>query len=336
MMETIDLAFLWAGLIAFAVLFYTLLDGFDLGIGVLFPFMRDADQRGRMLSSIAPVWDGNETWLVLGGGGLLAVFPLAYSIVLSALYAPIILMLLSLVFRGVAFEFRWQTPRARKIWDRAFALGSLGAAVAQGLALGALAQGIPVQGRAYAGGWWDWLTPFSILTAIGLTLGYTLQGATWLIMKTDGRLQRRAYDVAKWLAPAFLAAIGAVSLWTVYLNPTYAANWFSWPRILLVAPVPLLVAAAGYVLITGIAREQERSPFLATQALFILGFIGLGVSFYPYMVPISVTIWQAAAPDKSLAFLLVGAAPLLLMVLGYTAYAYWVFRGKTPADHHGY
>ena len=336
MIDAIDLPLVWAGLIAFAVLLYTLLDGFDLGVGILFPLMRDSDHRGRMLSSIAPVWDGNETWLVLGGGGLLAVFPLAYSIILSALYAPIVLMLLSLVFRGVAFEFRWQTPRAQKIWDRAFALGSLGAAVAQGLALGALVQGVPVQGRAYSGGWWDWLTPFSILTAAGLALGYALQGACWLILKTDGRLQRRAYDLAAWLAPAFLAAIGAVSLWTVLLNPTYATNWFSWPRIVLVAPVPLLVAAAGYVLMTGIAREKERSPFLATQALFILGFIGLGVSFYPYMVPNSVTIWQAAAPDKSLAFLLVGAAPLLVVILSYTSYAYWVFRGKTPADHHGY
>jgi len=282
------------------------------------------------------VWDGNETWLVLGGGGLLAVFPLAYSIILSALYAPIILMLLSLVFRGVAFEFRWQTPRARKIWDRAFALGSLGAAIAQGLALGALVQGIPVEGRAYAGGWWDWLTPFSILTAIGLTLGYALQGATWLIMKTDGRLQRRAYDLAAWLAPAFLAAIGAVSLWTLFLDARYAANWFSWPRILFAAPVPLLVAAAGYLLITGIAREKERAPYFATQALFVLGFAGLGISFYPYMVPNSVTIWQASSPDKSLSFLLIGAAPLLVIILGYTCYAYWVFRGKTPADHHGY
>lgn len=336
MTDGLDLPLVWAGLIAFAVLLYTLLDGFDLGIGVLFPFVRDGEQRGRMLSTIAPVWDGNETWLVLGGGGLLAVFPFAYSIIFSALYAPIVLMLLALVFRGVAFEFRWQTPRARKIWDRAFALGSLGAAVAQGLALGALVQGIPVAGRAYAGGWWDWLTPFSLLTALGLTLGYALQGACWLIMKTDGRLQRRAYDLARWLAPAFLAAVGAVSLWTVFLDAKYAANWFSWPRILLVAPVPLLVAAAGFALISGIARERERTPFLATQALFVLGFAGLGVSFHPYMVPNSVTIWQAAAPDKSLAFLLVGAAPLLVIILAYTGYAYWVFRGKTPQDHHGY
>ena len=259
-LDTLDLPLVWAAIIALAVLLYTLLDGFDLGIGALFPFVRDDEQRDRMLATIAPVWDGNETWLVLGGGGLLAAFPLAYSIILSALYAPIILMLLSLVFRGVAFEFRWQTPLARKIWDRAFAVGSIGAAVAQGLALGALVQGVPVSGRAYAGGWWDWLTPFSILTALGLTLGYALQGACWLIMKTDGRLQQRAYDLARWLAPAFLAAIGAVSLWTPFLNPTYLANWFSWPRILLVAPVPLLVAAAGFILVTGIAREKERTP----------------------------------------------------------------------------
>lgn len=331
-----DLAFVWAGIIAAAVLIYTLLDGFDLGIGLLFPFFPGSRDRGRMLGAIAPVWDGNETWLVLGGGGLLAVFPLAYSIVLSALYAPIILMLLSLVFRGVAFEFRWQSDRSHVIWDRAFACGSYGAAIAQGLALGALVQGIPVVNRAYAGGWWDWLTPFSLLTALGLTVGYALLGACWLIMKMEGEIQGRAFRLARVLAFAFLGAIGAVSLWTPFLNDIYRANWLSWPRVLLVAPVPLLVAASAIVLLRGLAKKQEHSPLMASYALFVLGFVGLGVSFYPHIVPNSVTIGDAAAPDKSLGFLLVGAVVLVPTILAYTAYAYFVFRGKAPADHAGY
>jgi cytochrome d ubiquinol oxidase subunit II len=331
-----DLAFVWAAIIAAAVLFYTLLDGFDLGIGILFPFVRDRHERGRMMSTIAPVWDGNETWLVLGGGGLLAAFPLAYSIIFSALYAPIVLMLLALVFRGVAFEFRWQSDRSHGLWDRAFALGSIGAALAQGLALGALVQGIPVVGRAYAGGWWDWLTPFSILTALGLAIGYALLGACWLILKTDGRLQNDAYRFARILAPMFLAVIGAVSLWTPFLQANYRQNWFSWPRFLLVSPVPALVALAAFALIRGVAQRREKSPFFATQALFVLGFAGLGVSFYPFIVPNSVTIGAAAAPDNSLGFLLVGAVVLMPVILGYTAYAYAVFRGKTPMDHAGY
>ena len=331
-----DLAFLWAGVIAFTVLAYTLLDGFDLGIGILFPFARDADERGRMMSAIAPIWDGNETWLVLGGGGLLAVFPLAYSIVMSALYAPITLMLLALVFRGVAFEFRWRGGRAAAIWDRAFAGGSLVAALAQGLALGALVQGVPVAGRAYAGGWWDWLTPFSCLTAVGLATGYALLGACWLVLKTDGKMQDDAFRFARLLAPAFLAAIAAVSAWTPFLNANYAARWFGWPTIVFVSPVPILVAFAAVVLLQGLARRRELAPFLAGQSLFVLGFAGLGVSFYPYIVPNSVTIWQAAAPDNSLRFLLAGALVLIPMILAYTGYAYWVFRGKTPADHAGY
>ena len=183
----LDLAFIWAGLIAFAVLAYVVLDGFDLGIGILFPFVHGEADRDQMMNSVAPVWDGNETWLVLGGGGLFAVFPLAYAIIMPALYAPIIAMLLALIFRGVAFEFRWRTERGKFLWDWAFAGGSTMAAFAQGIALGALVQGIPVANRAYAGGWWDWLTPFSLLTGLALVVGYALLGATWLVYKTRGR-----------------------------------------------------------------------------------------------------------------------------------------------------
>jgi cytochrome d ubiquinol oxidase subunit II len=328
---TLDLPLIWAGLIAFAVLAYVVLDGFDLGVGILFPLIRGEAHRDEAMNSVAPVWDGNETWLVLGGGGLLAVFPLAYAIIMSALYVPIIVMLLALVFRGVAFEFRWKTKRGKFLWDWAFAGGSTLAAFAQGLALGALVQGIPVANRAYAGGHWDWLTPFSILTGVALVIGYALLGATWLIFKTEGHVQRRAYDIAFWVAPATLLLIGVVSLWTPFLNGLYTQRWFAWPQILLVGPVPLAVLGAGYLLLRGLRERRELSPFLSALSLFVLSFIGLGISFFPYLVPHTVTIWQAAAPDNSLSFLLVGGVVLIPIILAYTAYAYWVFRGKVNA-----
>jgi cytochrome d ubiquinol oxidase subunit II len=328
---TLDLPRIWAGLIAFAVLAYVVLDGFDLGVGILFPLIRGEPHRDEAMNSVAPVWDGNETWLVLGGGGLLAVFPLAYAIIMSALYVPIIVMLLALVFRGVAFEFRWKTKRGKFLWDWAFAGGSTLAAFAQGLALGALVQGIAVANRAYAGGHWDWLTPFSILTGVALVIGYALLGATWLILKTEGHVQRRAYDIAFWVAPATLMLIGLVSLWTPFLNGPYAQRWFAWPQVLLVGPVPLAVLGAGYLLLRGLTERREISPFLAALALFVLSFIGLGISFFPYLVPHAVTIWEAAAPDNSLSFLLVGGVVLIPIILAYTAYAYWVFRGKVNA-----
>ncbi|MHB2169810.1 cytochrome d ubiquinol oxidase subunit II [Alsobacter sp. R-9] len=332
----IDLAFVWAGIIAFAVLAYVVLDGFDLGVGLLFPFGRDEAERDEMMNAVAPVWDGNETWLVLGGGGLLAVFPLAYSIVMTALYAPIIAMLLGLIFRGVAFEFRWRTRRAKRFWDWAFFGGSLAAALAQGIALGALVQGIPVEGRAYAGGWWDWLTPFSLLTGVALVAGYALLGATWLIYKTEGRLQDDAYRFAGITAVATLGAIGAVSLWTPFLNPVFMGRWFAMPQLLYTAPVPLLVGLAALLLFRGIAARRELTPFLAALALFVLSYVGLGISFYPYIVPTSVTIREAAAPENSLAFLLAGASVLVPLILAYTAYSYWVFRGKVNAHGGGY
>jgi cytochrome bd ubiquinol oxidase subunit II len=330
----IDLPFIWAGLIAFAVLAYVIFDGFDLGVGILFTAIHDEPDRDTMMNSVAPVWDGNETWLVLGGGGLFAVFPLAYAIIMPALYAPLTLMLLALVFRGVAFEFRWRTkrPDQRNWWDWGFAGGSLAATFAQGIALGALVQGIPVANRAYAGGWWDWLTPFSLLTGIALVVGYALLGATWLVMKTTGELQARAYQLAWWAAAGTVALIGAVSLWTPFLEYQYAHRWFAWPAILYSAPVPLLVLGCAALLARGLTRRWEVVPFAASIGLFVLSYIGLGISFYPYIVPTSVTIWEAAAPDSSLRFLLVGAVILIPIILAYTAYAYWVFRGKVDPE----
>ena len=327
-----DLATIWAGIIAFAVLTYVILDGFDLGVGILFPFARNKQDRDTMMNSVAPVWDGNETWLVMGGGGLFAVFPLAYAIVMPALYMPIVLMLLALVFRGVAFEYRWRTERWRKVWDWAFIGGSSVAALCQGIALGALVQGIEVTDRAYSGGWWDWLTPFSLLTGVALVVGYALLGATWLVMKTEGDLQTRMRRLAWPLGLATFGLIGLVSLFTPFLDPVYFDRWFAFPAILYSAGVPLLLLLTGYGLVRGLKEKRDVMPFLASLGLFVVSFIGIGISFYPMMVPPALTIQQAAAPDSSLLFALVGTVILVPMILAYTAYAYWVFRGKVDPD----
>ncbi|MGE0699781.1 MAG: cytochrome d ubiquinol oxidase subunit II [Hyphomicrobiaceae bacterium] len=327
-----DLAFVWAMLIAFAVFAYVVLDGFDLGIGILFPFLAKGRERDTAMNSVAPVWDGNETWLVLGGGGLLAVFPLAYAIILTALYAPIIAMLVGLILRGVAFEFRWKTEANRGIWDIAFFAGSLVAAMSQGIMLGALVQGIAVDGRHYAGGWYDWLSPFSVMTAVALVIGYATLGAGWLMLKTEGEPMERAHRLGLPLAVALIGAIGIVSLWTPFLGRQFHERWLAWPSIAFVAPVPILTGLAAWRLVAAIRARREREPFIATLVLFLLCYIGLGISLYPMVVPPSISIWDAAAPDKSLAFLLVGALVLVPMILGYTAYSYWVFRGKVDPE----
>lgn len=328
-----DLAFVWAGLIAFAVLAYVVLDGFDLGVGILFPFIEGEASKDLAMNTVAPVWDGNETWLVLGGGGLFAVFPLAYAVVMPALYAPIIAMLVALVFRGVAFEFRWRTRRGRFLWDISFFVGSLVATFAQGVALGAIVQGIEIEGRAYAGGNWDWLSPFSILTGVALVSGYVLLGATWLVMKTEGYLRMRAATIARPAGAATLGLIGLVSLATPFLNDDYLVRWFALPNILFTTWVPALLLAAAWVFLKGLNEGRDTWPFLAALSMFVLCFIGLGISFYPHIVPPDLTIWAAAAPEASLVFLLAGAVVLVPLILAYTAYAYWVFRGKVDPDH---
>jgi cytochrome d ubiquinol oxidase subunit II len=322
------LVFIWGAILAFAIYAYVVLDGFDLGIGILAPFARTDEEEELMISSIAPVWDGNETWLVLGGGGLMAAFPLAYAILMPAFYAPIIAMLLALIFRGVAFEFRHRNPRHRKAWTIGFIGGSVVATLAQGLVLGTFIQGIEVDGRAYGGGWFDWLSPFSVFTAAALVAGYALLGACWLIMKTSGDVQERMYRTALLLGFTVVGAIAAVSLWTPFLDIDVAERWFSWPNIAYLSPVPILVAALAFGLQRSIAARRERAPFLLALLLFLLSYVGLGISLYPYAVPYSVTAWEAAAPDASLSFLLVGTAVLLPLILGYTGYSYWVFRGK--------
>jgi cytochrome d ubiquinol oxidase subunit II len=329
----LDLPLVWAAIIAFAILAYVILDGFDLGVGILFPLIRGEKNKDLAMNTVAPVWDGNETWLVLGGGGLFAVFPLAYAVVMPALYAPIIAMLLALVFRGVAFEFRWRTVRGKFLWDWSFFFGSIMAAFAQGVALGALVQGITIEGRAYGGGNWDWLTPFSILTGVSLVIGYALLGATWLVMKTDGYVRERGIRFAWITGAGTFVAIGLVSLITPFLHPAYLSRWFDMPNVLFTLWVPALLLVTAWFFVRGLREERDAWPFLAALIAFTLSFVGLGISFYPNMVPHDLTIWQAAAPDESLLFLLVGAVVLVPMILAYTAYAYWVFRGKVDPEH---
>ncbi|MGJ3649943.1 cytochrome d ubiquinol oxidase subunit II [Sphingomonas sp. GlSt437] len=325
---SIDLTIVWAVIIGFAVFAYVVMDGFDLGIGILFPLFGVGEERDQAINSIAPVWDGNETWLVMGGGGLLAAFPLAYAIILPATYPLMIAMLLGLVLRGVAFEFRWRDPNHRPLWDVAFTLGSTVAALAQGITLGAILQGIKVVDDAYAGGWLDWLSPFSLLTGVSVVAGYALLGATWLNWKTEGSAQYKARRWALWLGLATLVMLAAVSAATPFLAFDYWRRWFAFPGILLTAQVPLLVALVAVAFFFSLRREGERLPFVLALALFLLGYLGLGISIYPYVVPRSVTIWDAAAPPQSQLFMLVGALIILPVILTYTAWAYWVFRGK--------
>jgi cytochrome bd ubiquinol oxidase subunit II len=327
-----DLTIIWAFVIAFGIAAYVVLDGFDLGIGILFPCFPVGKERDQAMNAIAPVWDGNETWLVLGGGGLLAAFPLAYAIILPALYAPLIAMLLGLVFRGVAFEFRWRDAGHRRWWDAGFFAGSLLAAFMQGVTLGALIQGITVIGRSYAGGWWEWLSPFSLLTGASLVVGYALLGSCWLIWKTEGRLQDQARRLARIATPALLVAIGAVSLATPFVESQYFDRWFDYPGLLVAVPMPLLVLWTAIALWASFRHGRDWMPFVCALLLFLLTLIGLGISIWPDVVPGRVSIWQAAAPHTSQLFMLVGALVLIPIILGYTAFSYWVFRGKVGEE----
>ena len=331
----LDLTVLWAAIIAFAVFVYVVLDGFDLGLGMLFAIEPAKRDRDVMMNSVAPVWDGNETWLILGGGGLFAAFPLAYALILPALYAPLIAMLLALIFRGVAFEFRWRTERWRGVWDQAFIGGSAVAALAQGIALGGLLQGIEVDtvARAYDGGWWDWLTPFSVTVGVAVMVGYMLLGATWLVMKTSGELQERMRARAWPLGLATLGFIGLVSLWTPFLQDGYYARWFAGWQIVLALVVGGAVLMVAYAMFRSLrVHHHEYRPFVLALLMFALCFGGLGICMFPFIVPVEVTLWEAAAPRASQVFMLVGASVLIPVILLYTAYAYWVFRGKIDPE----
>ncbi len=332
----IDLPLIWGGIIATAVLLYVLLDGFDLGVGILFPFAPDDQARNRMMNSIAPFWDGNETWLVLGGGGLFAAFPLAYSIVMPALYVPIILMLICLIFRGVAFEFRFKADTSRQLWDYAFHYGSLGAAFLQGMILGGIVQGIEVEGRAFAGGPFDWLSGFSIMTGFGVVAGYALLGATWMFMKADGDLQYWARRCAKYVFVYVIGFMALVSLWVPFLGVKIEERWFGGNNLFYLMPIPVITAVLFFSLWTGLHRmngKRDWLPFLLTLGVFFMGYVGLAISLWPNVVPYDVTIRQAAAAPESLSLLLVGVAIMLPVILAYTGWCYYVFRGKTDDSH---
>ena len=331
----LDLVPLWTALLALAVFYYVVFDGFDLGVGILYGWLPDARSRGIAMSSIAPIWDGNETWLVFGGLGLLAAFPLAFAIIIPAVYFPILIMLLALVFRGVAFEFRFKKPALQRFWDGAFCGGSVVATFAQGIVLGTFIQGFKVDGRQFAGTSFDWISPFPLATGVALMFGYSLLGAGWLVLKTDGDLQNWARRAGRVCLVAVLIAILAVSLWTPVVNAEIARRWFSWPNIALLSPVPIATAIIAIWEWYALTHRHELSPFLAAIGLFLLSFIGIAISLWPMIVPYRYTLWQAASSESTQAFLLIGTLFLLPIILMYTAWSYWVFRGKA-SERAGY
>ncbi|UEC01708.1 cytochrome d ubiquinol oxidase subunit II [Burkholderia vietnamiensis] len=325
----IDLPLIWLLIIGFGIMMYVIADGFDLGIGILFPFIKDRDQRDTMVNTVAPVWDGNETWLVLGGAGLMAAFPQAYSILLSAFYIPVILMLLGLIWRGVSFEFRFKADEAHKpFWDRAFMLGSFVATFFQGVMLGAFIDGVPVVDGRSAYGLMDWLTPFSVFTGVAVIAGYALLGVTWLVLKTEGHLQQRMIRATRRITVVVLIAIAIASVWTPLANPAIAQRWFSLPELWFFLPVPVLVLIAAYAIFRTSHNDPHAGPFVWSLVLVFLAYSGFVISIWPNIVPPSLSIWQAAAPPQSLGFTLVGALLIIPMIIGYSAWAYYVFRGK--------
>lgn len=333
--STIDLPLIWAMLITTAIFLYVLLDGFDLGTGILFPFAPSDKCRDRMMNSIAPFWDGNETWLVLGGGGLLAAFPLAYAVLLPAFYVPIIIMLLSLIMRGVAFEFRFKSEKnTRYLWDHAFHFGSLGAAFCQGMVLGAFIQGVKITGRNFSGGPFDWATGFSVMTGMAVVFGYALLGSTWLIMKTEDLTQTWARKVAKYVLIFVGIFMAIVSMVMPLMSEHIVKLWFSLPNLYYLLPIPILTGAMFLLLWLDLnGKQHEYRPFFLSMGIFMMGYMGLGISIFPWIIPFNYTIWDAAASGPGLSLMLVGVVPLLPLILAYTGYSYYVFRGKANHEH---
>ena len=331
--EILDLPLIWYSLIATAIFLYVALDGFDLGVGILFPFAPSDQCRDRMMNSIAPFWDGNETWLVLGGGGLFAAFPLAYAVIMPALYIPVILMLLGLIFRGVAFEFRFKAGgRSRRIWDYAFHFGSLAATIMQGMILGAFVRGIQVDGRSFAGGPFDWLNAYSVMTGVALVFGYALLGATWLVMKTEDVTQAWARKCASYVLGYVGLFLGIVSISMPMMNADIKHLWFSLPNFIYLLPVPLLTLLFFGLIWRDLHTGREYRPFLLSISVFLMGYLGLGISLWPWLVPFHITFRQAAAAPESQSLLLVGTAVMLPVVLGYVGYCYYIFRGKASHE----
>lgn len=329
---TLDLVPIWTFILGVGVFLYVLLDGFDLGVGILFGFAPDTRSRNLIMNSIAPIWDGNETWLILGSVGLMAAFPLAFAIIIPAVYFPIAIMLLALVFRGVAFEFRYRDVEHKSLWDHGFSWGSVIATFAQGIILGAFIQGFKVDGRHFVGSSFDCFTPFSLLTGLALVLGYALLGAGWLVLKTDGDIQVRARRHGRIALVGVLIAVAAVSIWTPLADPDIAHRWFSWPNLIFLAPVPVVTAVIALSVWRSLNRQSEAGPFIGAIGLFLMSYLGIAISLWPMIVPHHYTLREAASSQSTQAFLLVGTLVLLPIILLYTAWSYWVFRGKVRAD----
>jgi cytochrome d ubiquinol oxidase subunit II len=328
----LDFVPLWTLILGMGVFFYVLLDGFDLGVGMLYRFLPDRESRHLAMNSIAPVWDGNETWLVLGGVGLLAAFPLAFAIIIPAVYFPVLVLLLALIFRGVAFEFRLRDATHLTFWEHGFAYGSAAAAFAQGVVLGSLIQGFDVEGRAFSGGSFDFLTPFSVFSGVALMAGYSLLGACWLVMKTEGALQEHARRLALWCLYGVVIAIVGVSLWTPLVHPYVATRWFSWPNILYLAPIPVATGVLILWVWQALRTKKEIVPFVGSAGIFVLSYAGIAISLWPYAVPYHFTLSEAASTPNTQAFLLVGTMFMLPIILMNMGWSYWVFRGKVRAD----
>lgn len=329
---TLDLVPIWTLILGVGVFLYVLLDGFDLGVGILFGFAPDTRSRNLIMNSIAPIWDGNETWLILGSVGLMAAFPLAFAIIIPAVYFPIAIMLLALVFRGVAFEFRYRDADHKSFWDHGFSWGSVIATFAQGIVLGAFIQGFKVDGRHFVGSSFDCFTPFSLLTGLALVLGYALLGAGWLVLKTDGDIQLTARRHGRTALVGVLIAVAAVSIWTPLADPDIAHRWFSWPNLIFLAPVPVVTAVIAFFVWRSLSGQSEAGPFIGAIGLFLMSYLGIAISLWPMIVPHHYTLREAASSQSTQAFLLVGTLFLLPIILLYTAWSYWVFRGKVRAD----
>ena len=335
-MMNFDLPSIWALIIGFGLMMYVFLDGFDLGIGLLFPLVKNKHERDIMVNSVAPVWDGNETWLVLGGAGLLAAFPMAYSVILSALYGPILVMLFGLILRGVAFEFRFKaTESHRPLWDKLFFVGSFMATFAQGVAMGAVIIGFPVENGEFAGGSLDWLTPFSLFTGCSLLFAYGLLGATWLVVKTEHNLYKQMRKLIKPLTILLALCMLGISIYTPLINADVKAMWFNWSNIVYLAPLPIITGIFVLLLLGSVNSSKHYRPFIYALCMLFMGYLGLCISLWLNIIPPSVSIYEAAAPESSLKFTLVGVVIIVPFILAYTFWSYYVFRGKV-VDTDGY
>ncbi len=321
----------WSSLIALAIILYVILDGFSLGVALLFPTARDEEERDLLMASIAPVWDANQTWIVFGGGALFVAFPMVYGVLFSALYVPLLTFIFGLIFRGVALEFRANATR-KGPWNRAFFYGSLTAVMAQGLTLGGIISGIRVAGDRFAGGALDWLNPFSVMVGIALISGYLLLGSTYLIIKTTGPVQDRAYRQALRSGMVVLGFQVLVTFWTPLHYPTVLTRWFSSPTVYFIWTFPTLGLIAFYGLTRSLKARREVLPFFCTVVLFFAGYLGLAASLYPYALPPSITFQEAVAQSETLRFTLWGGLIVLPLVLAYMVYSYIVFRGKVGRE----